>query len=241
MADAAHVLVARLLDDGEPRAQPGIEPADGGGHDVGHDAGALAAAGDQKAERIAGRRVGHRRCRDHRRPQRIAGQGRFRSHCRCVAEHIGEGRGDGGDARRQKAVGAADDGVGIVNEARYAAPHRGQHRRNRRIAAEADHGRGLELRDQLARLVETGRERCKRLGDGDWIARLKRCARNDVDHVIGETAAEARGALVGHKMNRDAALAERCGERLGGKQVPARAASGDQHRRKIRRHARRVH
>ena len=99
-----------------------------------------------------------RRRGDHGRPHRIAGERRLGGECRRGAEYIGEGRCDCGDARRQKAVGAADDGVGVVDQGRDAAPRRRQHRRHGRIAAEADDGRGPQPAEKPPRL-EQGRGR----------------------------------------------------------------------------------
>ncbi len=246
LADAAQILLARLLDDSQPRTQAGIEPVDRGGHDIRHDPRALAAAEDEETQRIARRRIGRCRRRDHRRPQRIAGQCRFGGHCRRVAEHVGKGRCDRGDARRQKTIGASDDGVGIVNEARHAAPDRGQNRRQRRITAEADDGRGLEPADQLARLIETRAERGERFCHRDRIARSQSRAGDNVDRVVGESAAKARGAPIGHQMNRDAALASAAASASAGNKCPPvppaatstgaeRAAASIMRRPKIRR------
>ena len=59
---------------------------------------------------------------------------------------------------------------------------------------------------------------------------MKCRAGDDVDPVVGERAAETRGAAIGDQMNRNAALIERGGKRFGGKQVTARAAGGRKHR-----------
>ena len=51
LAHAGQILLARLLNDGEPRAQAGFEPADRGRHDIGHDPRALAAAENEEPQR----------------------------------------------------------------------------------------------------------------------------------------------------------------------------------------------
>ena len=230
-AHARQILLAGLLHDRKPRAQGRLERLDRRRHHVGHDARALAAAKNEKPQRIGDRRISRGRCGDDGRPHRITGERRLGGEPRPVAKHVGKGRGDGGDARRQQPVGAADDGIGIVDHGRHAAPGRGQHRRQRRIAAEADHRRGLEPSDQRPCLRKAGGERCGGLRQGNRIARPQRGACDHVHGLVDEGAAVARGAPVGRKMHRDAARNERGGERLGGKQMPARSAGRHKNRR----------
>ncbi len=232
LADTRQILLARLLHDREARAQARIEAADRGRHDIGHDAGALAAAENQQPQRIAVRRIRRRRGGNDRRPHRIAGQRRLGGRRRSAAEHVGKRGGDRGHARRQEPVGPPDHRVGVMNQARHAAPGRRQHRRNGRIAAEADDGGGLEPADQGAGLDQAEAEHAIRFCvKAIGLRAAQRRARHDVDGVVGERAAVARGAPIGGEMNGDAALGQRRRQRFGRKQMAARTAGRDQHRR----------
>ena len=88
-ADAAQIFLARLLHDGEARLQAGIEPADRSRHDVGHDARALTAAGDEDAQRIGGRRVGHVAAAMHRGRSGLPVSVAFAASCGALANMSG--------------------------------------------------------------------------------------------------------------------------------------------------------
>ncbi len=176
------------------------------------------------------RGVGRGRRGNDSRPYRIAGHGRLRRERGLVAKNIGKGGADRGDAWRQQPVGPADDGIGIVDQARYAPPHARQHRRQRRIAAEADDGRRLQSADQRPGLDKAKAEHRGGARHLERTAAAQRRAGDDMDGVVGEGAAIARRALVGGEMNGDAALKQRRRQRLGRKQMAAGAAGGEQHR-----------
>ena len=108
---------------------------------------------------------------------------------------------------------------------------RGQQRRDGRIAAEADHHRGLEPRQLEPGLEHAVAQHAAGPRQRERIAAADRRARDDVDAGRRERAGVARGARVGHQLDRDAALAERRRQRLGRKQMAAGAAGGDQHAR----------
>ena len=171
VAHPRQILLAGLLDDGQPRAQRRIERLDRGGHHIGHDARALAAAENKKPQPIGHRRIGRGSGGDDRGPHRIAGQRRLGGKPRLIAKHVRKGRGDGGHARRQQPVGAADHGIRVMDDGRHAAPSRRQNRRQRRIAAEADHRRRLEPSDQRPGLHKPRGKGCGSLRHGDRIAR----------------------------------------------------------------------
>ena len=80
LADARHVLLARLLHDLQPHLQARLEPLDRGRHDVGHHRAPWLPPNTSRLKRPAGveRRIGRRRGREHRRPHRIAGVRRLR-------------------------------------------------------------------------------------------------------------------------------------------------------------------
>src|SRR5438128_2440945 len=59
---------------------------------------------------------------------------------RIAIEHARKRGGNCVDAAGEKAVGATEHGIGVVNDAGHAEQPCRHQRRQRRIAAEADHG-----------------------------------------------------------------------------------------------------
>ena len=183
-------------------------------------------------ERSAGVRRGIGRCRrrDHRGPHRIAGARAFAA-ARSRIEHASVGKpvAIARHARRQQPVGAAHDGVLLVDHGRDAAQRRRQQRRHGRIAAEADHHGGLDAAEQRPGLGGAEREHAAGARKRERIAAAQGRARDDVNGARGKF--EMRGARVGGEIDRDAALCKRRGQRLGRKQMPAGAAGRKQHER----------
>ena len=120
------------------------------GYDIGHDARALTAAEYRQPKRVRCLRsgVGDRRGCDHCWANRIAGACRLGTKLRGALEHVRKADGDSVNPRRLKSVGAPHHRVLLVNQARNIAQRRGQHRRDGRIAAEADDRRGPRAREQ---------------------------------------------------------------------------------------------
>jgi hypothetical protein len=98
-----------------------------------------------------------------------------------------------------------------VDHGRHAAPCRRQHRRDRRIAAKADHRRRLEPADQSPRLEKATAEHGGGSCCGNRIARTQGRAGNDMDRVVRERLAVARGTAIRRQMHRDAAPCQRRG------------------------------
>ena len=132
--------------------------------------------------------------------------------------------------RAEKPVGAAEHGVLLVQDHRRTLPHqtRGQHRRDAGIAAEADHRRGVDAREDPPRLQHAAAHRQHRL------ARAQRAAAGDAGAADDEPleprehrALQTAGARVGHQRHAPPARQQFARQRLGGKEVAARAAGGD--------------
>jgi hypothetical protein len=224
------VLVAGLLGDRQPRPQRHRHKLDGGRHHVGHDAGALAAAEDQDAQRPAGIRIGYAGRCDDGRPDRISGVDDLGAEFRIIGEQPGKAGGDGLDATAQQPVGAAKDGVRLVDHCRDVALRRGKQRRKGRIAAEADHGGGLHLLHQAEAHDGTATQFDGGAGETQRIWTCEGCARDDSGRAAGKIPV-AGGALVGKEIDSDAALPQREGEGLGRKQVsPCPAGSHENER-----------
>ena len=139
---------------------------------------------------------------------------------------------DRAHARRQHAVGAAHHGVLLVDDGRDAAQRRGEQRRNGRIAAEADHHRGLEPRQHEPGLEHAVAQHACRSCASENGLRPRMVA---LGMTCTALAAETRrhGARRANRSTSSTAtsrLRQRRGQRLGRKQMAAGAAGGDQHR-----------
>ena len=232
------ILVARLLDDRELRPQRDRQQVDCRRHDLRHDARPLTAAEDKQPEGGLGPRIGNARSLDHRRPNRIAGVRGLRGEARIVPENAGEAGRDRRHARREQTIGAAGDAVLFVDEARDPPQRRRQHRRNGRIAAEPNQrGRGNAPEQTIGR-QHAAAEDVARPHDRGRVTAAKRGARDNVRRCGRKQLAVTRRPLVGDEIDPDAATLQRDRERLGGKQMAAGAACGDDHERQAvrRRH-----
>ena len=108
-------------------------------------------------------------------------------------------------------------------------------RRQRRIAAEADHGGGLDPAQHEIGAHQAAAERQRGARERDRIACAHGVARDDVGLARREASAIALGAVIGGKIDRHAALGERRRQRLGGKQMSAGSAGREQHERRAAR------
>jgi len=115
-----------------------------------------------------------------------------------------------------------------VNDAGHAEHSGGQQRRQCRIAAEADHGLRAKPPHQIERHRGPGGEQDAGAGQRPRRAAAHGLARHHVDGVPGEQAAVAQRAGIGRKPHAKTALDEFDAERLGGKQMAAGAAGGQQ-------------
>jgi hypothetical protein len=134
-----------------------------------------------------------------------------------------------GSRSRKKAVGAPQHRVGVVDDTGDAGEPRGQQRRHGRIAAEADHGRGSQSAHQVERNRSAGGEHHAGAGELPWRAAAHGLARHHVDHVLGEQSAIAQRAGVGDEANAQSPPDQFDAQRLGGKQMTAGAARGQQY------------
>ena len=197
-------------------------------HDLGHDMRALAAAEHDQPQRRAGRRRGVSAGggRDHLRAHRIAGEADLGLQTRIEIGERVEAGGNGRDARRQEAIGAAHDAVLLVQHRRHGTHARRQQRRHGRVAAEADHHGGTNASDHAPGFHGAEREQAQRAGERKWIAAAHGRARNDVHGARRKL--EMRGARVGRELDERGALFQRDGERLRRKQMAAGAAGAEE-------------
>ena len=128
----------------------------------------------------------------------------------------------------EKTVGAAEHGIGFVNDAGHAEQPCRQQRRQRRIAAEADHGGGLQPPHQIERNGGAGGEHRAGIGQRPRRAAAHGLARHHVDRVPGKQPAVAQRAGVGGEPHAKTAPDQFDAERLGRKQMAAGAARGQQ-------------
>ena len=101
-------------------------------------------------------------------------------------EHARQRGCDRADAARQKTVGAAEHRIGLVQQRRHAEQPCCQQRRHRRIAAEANHGGGLQSAHQIERHDRAGAQHHAGIGQRQGVAAAHGFARHHVDRVLGE-------------------------------------------------------
>ena len=133
-------------------------------------------------------------------------------------------------AARQEGVGPAHHGVLLVQDGGHAQDLAGQHRRHRRIAAEAhDGGRvdALDLPGGDAEAPSEGEERGAALDQG---AAGGRCRRDGDDLGGREAGGDGIHAGIGGQHDPHAPGAQGVRQALGGEQVPARATGTEQDR-----------
>ena len=152
---------------------------------------------------------------------------------RIAIEHAGQRGRDRIDAAGEKTVGAAEHGVGVVNDGGHAEQFCRHQRRHRRIAAEADHGRGLQPPHQIGRHQRAVAEHERGTRQRHRIAAAHGLARHHVDIVRGEQPAVAQRAGIGRQPHPQAAPDQLDAERFGGKQMAAGAARGEKDQRGV--------
>ncbi len=124
----------------------------------------------------------------------------------------------------REAVGAAHHRVLLVQQGGDSQKTRGENRRYRGIAAEADHDRRPHLAHQHDRPGESIGKLHSCARDRDRIAPAEGLARHDISGF--EMLAVFHGAAVRRKRCRDPALRQRRAKCLGGEQMPTGAAGG---------------
>jgi hypothetical protein len=224
---AQRVLAARLLHDIEPRPQIGCHLLDRGRHHIGHHARALAAAGNEHAERAGRVRIGFRGGRKHHRPYRIAGERRLGGE-RRRERHVRKAGGDRVHARAEHPVGAPHHGIGVMDHGRDTPERCGEHRRQRRIAAETDHRNRPDAAQQAQRLDGPDTQGHDGSRQRNRIASADRGARDQVDLARRKIPPVARRAFIGRKIDRDTAPPQRLRQGIGGKQMSAGPAGREQ-------------
>src|SRR5262249_45095306 len=121
----------------------------------------------------------------------------------------------------------------LVDDRRDSLERSCQHRRQRRIAAESDHHRGLDTADQAYCLRHAEAEARRRASECQWIASAQRLAGDEMDVLCRKVPAVATAPMVADKVDDDAAAAELLGKRLRWKQMSASSARGEQHERRV--------
>ncbi len=138
-----------------------------------------------------------------------------------------EGKRDPGRAAREQAIGAAEHGVLFVQDGLDAGALGRQHRRDRSVAAEADHDRGRQAAQDGARL-EPAAHQLQRAARPRHQAAAGQAAGADVMHLdLGLAVAEALAARIGDERHAAAARDQLAGQRLGREHVAAGAAGGE--------------
>ena len=223
---AGLILGPGLMVDLEQAPARGRKVADRGRNDAAEDARALTAAEYEEAQALACTqcRIGHAREGRDLAAYRIARDARLGAVGVAHALGRGEGGGDEAHAGSQEAVGAPEDGVLLVQRRRHAREEGRRHRREGRVAAEAEDRVGPPACDESARLDEAHAEAqcCMSAREGPASGDA---ARGDHMHLgTRELLAMGEPAAIDDHEHAVAARGERF--RRGGrrKDVPARTA-----------------
>ena len=196
-------------------------------HEFGEQARPLAAAGNEEVDAFARRRVRRIGEGADLRPQRVADHDRARGDRGRRLLQRREGAGDGGGAAGEQAVGAAHDGVLLVQHGGAAGGRCGQQRRQRRIAAEADHDRRVQSLEGLAGLQHAAPDGEARAAHAERIAGAIGGG-GEGDDLLGRKITRiGRAAVVGGQHDAPAARDQHFGQGLRREEVAARAAGGD--------------
>jgi hypothetical protein len=222
------ILGATLLRHLQPAAEMLRQQAEAARHHIGQDARALAAARHQHAEDavLAQGREGLRAERDHFVPHRIADQMDLVLQARRQPVDPLIGGRDGVDAARHQPIDAAEHGVLLVDDGRYAHRSRREQGRQSGVAAEADHRRRPHRFVQSLGHGAAGQDRLGRAEQADRVPG-NAAGGQDMDGHAVEQAGNARAALVRHQCDMVAALHQLLGQGMGRDHMPAGAAGGE--------------
>ena len=222
------ILRAALLGDVQTVAQGRGQLPQHLRHKFGEETRPLRTAEHEQLERagFAGWRIGRGGHIQHRFANWIAGENHLALQGRRQIDDFRKRRGDHVHALRHRPVGAAHDGVLLVNGRGNAHARGGQQRRERRIAAEADDG-GRTVPPQpeprLGHPLEQP-EKLERQFPGLAEGQSGGGYLHDVHGREAVTVFAPPG--IGEEHHDEAAPHQFLGQRLGGKEMPARAARG---------------
>ncbi len=154
---------------------------------------------------------------------RIAGQHLFER------QRVGEARGGKAHGENvgeagQRPVGAAHDGVLLVQDARNAEKARRHEGREGRVAAKADDGIGAHVAQLLPGHGHAAQDSDATAHELDRIAQRRRCRRHDVHLPGGKVPAIGFDAMVGHQLDGMAAADEFLCQGHGREEMSSRAA-----------------
>ena len=204
------------------------------GHDPPEEPRPLAAADHHEPHRpVAGLDIGRVELRQHRGPHRVADvqaprPRRQRRRPGAAGDHL--------DPRREAAVDPPEHAVLLVDQPRDLQGPRRQHRRQRRVAAEArDHRRTVAAhRHQRPGGAGGDRERGRHPLDRRALREGGGRGRPPL-HRVREAAGVAGAAGVGGERHPPAVRQHLLGQRLRREHVPAGAAGGDDEVRRVQR------
>ncbi len=137
--------------------------------------------------------------------------------------NISIGSCDGSDLAGDQPVDAAEHGILLVDDRRDALGEGAEQGRQRRIAAEADDGRGLEAVIELARHAAAFENLPAARDPAADAARQTPGGEHMRLHIL-EQAGKLRAALVGHQGDAMPARHQLLRDGMGRDHVPARAA-----------------
>ena len=222
--DAGEVLLAALLHHEQASAdalRAGVASA--GGHGIGKEARALAAAEHQQRERPAASEAGSSGwpSRPPGRAPDCPSPAPWRAQLPSRSLVFSNEAAMTVTCLRKRAVGAAQHRVLLVQRRRDLAQARSDQRREGRIAAEADHGAGLDLAHQPERGGDAAREHPappgRRRGSSGPAERGRRDA---VGRARGKAGAVAVAAHVGDEIDGDERRPSSCASAKAGNRWP---------------------
>ena len=233
-AHPVHVLWPHLLAEPQPRAQARVEVPHRLGHDPAEEAGALAAADHHEAHRpVAGLDVGGVELREHRGPHRVADV----QPARAVRQRgRPDAAGDHLDLRCEAAVDPAEHAVLLVDQPRDLQRPGGEHRRQRRVAAEArdQAGRSRRIATSVPAVPAAIAKGAAIRSTAEPWPKVAAGGGAPLDRRR-KAAGVAGAAGVGGERHPPAAGEHLLGERLRREHVAAGAAGGDDEQRRAQR------
>ena len=198
-SDGVDIFGPALLRDSEPVAQGGGQRRNRLGDDLAEHRRAEAAAEHQEVDRAAidDAGIGSRRDRNDFGPDRVAGAHRLAF---VLVPQVGnrlKRRCDTGDAGRQKAVRAAEHGILLMDDGRFAQRGRGEHRGDGGVASESDDREGIDAREDALRLEIAEAELNHRQTAPDDVAATDPRCIDAVGLHAGERAGQRGRPVVG--------------------------------------------
>ena len=222
------VGLAALLDDLQPVEQRARQHGDGGGNDVAQHRRTQAAADNEQAnDAVLGqRRIAVLADRDNFLAHRIADQVALVGTGGRETADMMVGDRNRIDPSRHQPVGAAQHGILFVDDAGRLGRARGEQAGQRRIAAEADNHRRVEIADQVDRHRAPLADRQRRLHPADGAA-LNAAGGQYMRFQLGRRARNPEAAVVADQRDAVPARDQFAGERIGGEHMTAGASGGE--------------